>query len=121
MARPRAAAVSQRGRSPSRLRAITGASTDDTATMNAEREGVVITSPAVCAMNPTATRAEPGSRGERECGDAETYRQERERCRVRERALHRHEARAPQRGREQQCEVRLPPRHRALREVTRRP
>src|SRR6266550_3088916 len=57
MARPRAAAVSQRGRSPSRLRAITGASTDDTATMNAEREGVVITSPAVCAMNPTATRA----------------------------------------------------------------
>src|SRR2546430_246810 len=66
-------------------------------------------------------RAEPGSRGERECGDAETYRQERERCRVRERALHRHEARAPQRGREQQCEVRLPPRHRALREVTRRP
>src|SRR5213080_3346401 len=32
MARPRAAAVSQRGRSPSRLRAITGASTDDTAT-----------------------------------------------------------------------------------------
>src|SRR2546430_10065324 len=57
MARPRAAAVSQRGRSPSRLRAITGASTDDTATMNAEREGVVITRPAVCAMNPTATRA----------------------------------------------------------------
>src|SRR5437870_13439909 len=57
MARPRAAAVSQRGRSPSRLRAITGARTDDTATMNAEREGVVITSPAVCAMNPTATRA----------------------------------------------------------------
>src|SRR5947207_3353579 len=57
MARPRAAAVSQRGRSPSRLRAITGASTDDTATMNAEREGVVVTSPAVCAMNPTATRA----------------------------------------------------------------
>src|SRR6266567_8293885 len=57
MARPRAAAVSQRGRSPSRLRAITGASTDDTATMNAERDGVVITSPAVCAMNPTATRA----------------------------------------------------------------
>src|SRR6266550_3069081 len=56
MARPRAAAVSQRGRSPSRLRAITGASTDDTATMNAERDGVVITSPAVCAMNPTATR-----------------------------------------------------------------
>src|SRR2546425_9780223 len=57
MARPRAAAVSQQGRSPSRLRAITGASTDDTATMNAEREGVVVTSPAVCAMNPTATRA----------------------------------------------------------------
>src|SRR2546427_8563864 len=57
MARPRAAAVSQRGRSPSRLRAITGASTDDTATMNAEREGVVITRPAVYAMNPTATRA----------------------------------------------------------------
>src|SRR2546427_13194876 len=57
MARPRAAAVSQRGRSPSRLKAITGASTDDTATMNAEREGVVVTSPAVCAMNPMATRA----------------------------------------------------------------
>src|SRR5437773_5952290 len=56
MARASAAAVSQRGRSPSRASAITGASTDDTATMNAERDGVVITSPAVCAMNPTATR-----------------------------------------------------------------
>src|SRR5882672_5844421 len=36
---------------------MTGASTDETATMNAEREGVVITRPAVCAMNPTATSA----------------------------------------------------------------
>src|SRR2546426_1096759 len=57
VARASAAAVSQRGRSPSRASAITGASTDDTATMNAERDGVVITSPAVCAMNPTATSA----------------------------------------------------------------
>src|SRR6266581_3164790 len=65
MARPRAATVSQRGRSPSRLSAITGASTDDTATMNAEREGVVITSPAVCAMNPTAPpeSSRPAGRG----------------------------------------------------------
>src|SRR5437867_11360762 len=52
-----AAAVSQVGRSPQSASAITGASTDDTATMNAERDGVVITSPAVCAMNPTATSA----------------------------------------------------------------
>src|SRR6267154_401152 len=56
-ARASAAAVSQRGRSPSSASAITGASTDETATMNAERDGVVITSPAVCAMNPTATSA----------------------------------------------------------------
>src|SRR2546425_8294892 len=56
-ARASAAAVSQRGRSPSSASAITGASTDETATMNAERDGVVITSPAVCAMNPRATSA----------------------------------------------------------------
>src|SRR5882762_2752213 len=57
IARASAAAVSQRGRSPSSASAITGASTDETATMNAERDGVVITSPAVCAMKPTATSA----------------------------------------------------------------
>src|SRR5690242_3210766 len=49
--------VSELGRSPTSASAITGASTEETATMNADREGVVITSPAVCAMNPKATRS----------------------------------------------------------------
>src|SRR5438046_2927215 len=36
---------------------MTGASTEDTATMNAARDGVVITRPAVTVMKPMATRA----------------------------------------------------------------
>src|SRR5437764_2804019 len=57
----RAAAVSQLGRCPKSARAMTGARIDDTATMNAERDGVVITRPADWEMKPTATSV-PNSR-----------------------------------------------------------
>src|SRR2546426_168603 len=56
-----AAAVNHPGRWPSTTKPITGASTDEMATMNAEREGVVITSPRVTLMKPIATSA-PSSR-----------------------------------------------------------
>src|SRR2546425_1255999 len=52
-----AAAVSQLGRCPRITSAMTGASTEETATMNAERDGVVITRPAVWVMKPNATSA----------------------------------------------------------------
>src|SRR5207302_60179 len=61
IASARAAAVSQLGRCPSSASAMTGARIDDTATMNAERDGVVITRPAVWEMKPTATSV-PNSR-----------------------------------------------------------
>src|SRR2546430_1385055 len=56
-----AAAVSQLGRCPRTTSAMTGASTDETATMNAERDGVVITRPAVWVMKPNATSAPSSS------------------------------------------------------------
>jgi len=52
VARAERTAVSQRGRSPNSASAITGASTDDTATMKPSGKGVVITSPAVWRDEP---------------------------------------------------------------------
>src|SRR2546428_10676362 len=69
-----AAAVSQLGRCPRTTSAMTGASTDETATMNAERDGVVITRPAVWVMKPNATSAPSSSppRSSRPVGRGET-------------------------------------------------
>src|SRR5207245_11619 len=69
-----AAAVSQLGRCPRTRSAMTGASTDETATMNAERDGVVITRPAVWVMKPNATSAPSSSppRSSRPVGRGET-------------------------------------------------